>query len=150
MIEYDLETYPLQVKTTTQFEEKNKMSFVMLTVENERIGSSDFAIMLQSGVFWWYLKDCSGDFVGFTGNIPPEDNKIWTFTKTANSLKVECNELEVLNLVFSDKGQDCSQSADNKAAAKIQFWGIDTVSDSYRAKGTLSLHASSHIEHIVI
>ena len=57
-----------------------------------------------------------------------------TITKTAEHLKVECNDVEVLYLVFADNAKaDCAQEW-SKDVIKLSFHSSDKASDEYRRK----------------
>ena len=92
--EYPLESNPLQVRTDSVY------------------GSDDMVNIYFSGVLIWiYFKDytyyvnyCSshsGSRLKLS-NVPSTPAKIWTFTKSATSLKISCNGKEVASLVFDD------------------------------------------------
>ena len=70
--------------------------------------------------------------------VPTEEiDKIWTISKTATTLRIECNGVEVLNYLFSDSSyNDCVPRWGGDIVDKIKFKSDDTASASYRAKPT--------------
>ena len=69
---------------------------------------------------------------------PDEVKKTWTIRKTATTLSIECNGVEVLKYQFSDSDNSkCVPKWGGDVVEKIRFSNADdTASDSYRAKLT--------------
>ena len=55
----------------------------------------------------------------FPVSLPTEQDKIWTFTKTPTSLKIECNGVEVLDYVFSE--------SDKSSCVEMMSQDVETI-----------------------
>ena len=91
----------------------------------------------------YYIEWCTGGWLNFPVDLIPADQTIiWTITKTATTVKIECNEVEVITYSFSD-------SADS---ACVTYWSRDTVflyfnygvSNEFRAKPGTSFQCNFH------
>ena len=79
-------------------------------------------------------------YVAFT-NMPAENIRVWTITKTTTSLALVCNGVEIFNFAFSEASKSkCVPRWGGDKVEAIKFvsdtWGDDTASDKYRAKPT--------------
>jgi len=135
---HDLETTPLQIKTDSADGNGEEISVWFYTADIE-----------YNGVIWlkfsdppvYHIGSCS---VGYTNlfpvDLPAEQTKIWTITETATTLKIECNEKEVLTYTFSDSTRttECVPQWSRDTAGLSFHQNEDTASDMFRAKpGTL-------------
>ena len=73
----------------------------------------------------------------FPVNLPTARNKNWRITKTKTSenvrLQIHCNDVEVVNLLFSDTVCGAGGSEPwTKDIEKIYFDNYDTASDYYK------------------
>ena len=129
-LDYDFESYPIQLKTSSTTGSLKKLSFSMLTSDGQQIGS-DFAILFRSSLVWYWKHCCNAIFLQFDGTIPAEVEKIWQFTKTATALQVKCNGVIVLDLVFTERGSgtSCVDSTSGREATKLQIQTRDTATD---------------------
>ena len=57
---------------------------------------------------------------------------MWTFTKTESSLTIYCNDLVVLNMVFTDVTSDHCLKTWTKDVEQLQFYTLDSEVDYYR------------------
>ena len=128
MINFDLETTSLEIKTGSGFEQ----SVFFYTAQEDYVGG--VAIRFSPSP-QYYIYDCT--WTDFPTQLPSASVKVWRITKTRTSgirLRIQCNEKEVLNILMSDS--TCSYSnwrrdwtSDN---IKIYFTSSDTASDFYR------------------
>ena len=86
------------------------------------------------------LRYCINSRTNFPNDLPSETEKVWRITliKTPGiRLVIQCNEVEVLNILLSDS--TCSNSYWNNYwnsdIEKIRFDYLDTASDNYRLRG---------------
>jgi hypothetical protein len=136
-INYDLEANPLQIKTDSKTGSYERINLPMYKEDADNI--TDYYdlgylyIQFSDPVRYW-VKYCHTDWKD-TKNLPSEQNKIWTFTKTSNNLTIECNGVKVLDLDFKGANSACA-SKWSQDVAKITFWQggrtTDTASDEYR------------------
>ena len=136
-LDYDFESYPIQLKTNSTTGSQKKLSFSMLTSDGQEIGGSDFAIQFGPSFVWYWKHCCNAIFLQFDGTIPAEVEKIWQFTKTATALQVKCNDVIVLDLVFTERGSgtSCVDSTSGREATKLQIQtgtGGDTATDQLK------------------
>ena len=139
-VDYDLGAYPLQVKTYDESATSEQTLF-FYTADDTRVGY----IYLHMNPFTatkreYYLEICP-NWSEFTTPDPVVDSSgqlIWTFTRTATSLKITCNGVVQLDLVFSDFSSDCGRQWDNKDVAKIQFG--DAAAKTFREEPTGEIH----------
>ena len=135
-IDYDIETYPLQIMTDSVVgsEDLIRMRFF----NESEAGAGGFRVKFadppQYKIGW-----CSTDWVTFT-NIPEEQVRTWTITKTDTSVILACNGVEIVNYLFSESTTDDCVSYWSRDGVKMKFMSeiddIDTASDKYRAKPT--------------
>ena len=143
-IQYDLHNNPLQILTDSVVGSEDLIRVGFLSEDGS--GGAVFVKFTdppQYAIGWCIHPD----WVTFT-NMPVEDTRVWTITKTATSLALVCNGVEIFNYLFSESTRsDCvpKWSGDK---VKIKFRSssssIDNASDKYRAKptGRLSLMLS--------
>ena len=100
-INYDLEEHPLQIKTDSAVGSGEMVLVELYTAEEVYISniSLQFSATPQ---YQYHIRNCTSSWTNFTVDLPVEQDKIWTITKTATALKIECNDVEVLNLVYSE------------------------------------------------
>ena len=85
-----------------------------------------------------YLIGSCGRETRFPVDLPTEQKKLWTFTRTSKGVKYECNGLEVLDLELSDV--TCKvwgptwREAWEKDIVGIQFLAEDNASEFYLPK----------------
>jgi hypothetical protein len=138
MINFDLETTPLQIKTDSTIGSDDMLYVKFCTSQGYHAGA--VKIWFRSPQ---YLLDGCTDFMGtnFPKDLPTATDKIWTITKTRTSgtrIQIHCNNVEVVNILISKS--TCSEQRDyelqkwNNNVARIQFTSYDEASDNYRPK----------------
>jgi len=72
----------------------------------------------------------------FPATLPTEQVKIWTFTKTDTSLKIECNGVDLATYKFSDSTRSTclEQLGPGVERTQIKFIEDDKASDAFREK----------------
>ena len=136
--DFDLETTPLQIKTDSARESFGLLfGLLFFTAEGKESGS------VFIGNPNYVIYPCSTKWTALPQNlIPAEQNKIWTITETATSVKIECNEVEVLTYTFTDSSmsEECATGW-SRDTTKIKFKLSantnkvpDTASDEFRPK----------------
>ena len=127
---HDLETTPLQIKTDSAAGSDDKVAVLFSTADNE-----------YSRAIWLKFSDppvftiglCRSSYTSFPVNLPAEQTKIWTITKTATTVKISCNEVDLVTYPFSDSSKSACVPTWSKDAEKIAFDSKDTASDEFRA-----------------
>ena len=69
----------------------------------------------------YYIGYCSNQFVEIT-NMPAEDTRVWTFTRTSSSLALACNGVEIFNYEFSSSSKEIC--ADERSGDKVNYFTI--------------------------
>ena len=127
-IDYDLETHPLQIKTDSAAGSDEQVYVWHYTAAGSYIGG----IRLEfSNPPEYYINYCINYWTPFPVTLPVEQDKIWTITRTASALKVECNGVEVLNFLFSESTDSRCVTWWSWDVGKIKFSSFDTASDAY-------------------
>ena len=132
----DLETSILEIRTDASLGSDKK-----LEVEFFRYYSSSAGVTLHfTSTPQYELKNCINSRTDFPTDLPAEKEKVWRITLTKTSgirLVIQCNEVEVLNILLSDT--TCSYSSWNyywrRDVDKIRFDSWDTASNYYRLRG---------------
>ena len=84
-----------------------------------------------SEVLHFKVWPCINDFTAFPIATPLDKDKVWTIIKTFRALKIECNGVGVLEVVYSDYSEECS-AVWRKELGRIMFQpNLDTASDGY-------------------
>jgi len=128
-----METEPLQIKSDSAAGSSNKMYmnvYTAITDDNHNGFLSTIQMNYPGPTF--HLSGCTGREL-FPVTPPAELEKIWTFTKTATNFKVECNGLELLDVVFA---QSTTKAVCEKLWSQDVEWinfYMDSVADQYRS-----------------
>ena len=132
-IDADLENSPLEIKTDSSLGSDEKVDVNFITSERFLAGR---IILHFSSTPQYELRYCTSR-TNFPTKLPTDTNKVWRITLTRTSgirLVINCNEVEVLNFLLSDK--TCKDSSWNyywsKDVEKIFFDSEDTASDYHR------------------
>ena len=129
-IPWDLEATPLQIKTDSALGSGEKIFVRMFDKDNSWI--SDVALLLTSTI-QYHIGQCSS-WTLMQVPIPVEVDKIWTVTKTETAFIITCNNVEVLNYLFTDSSKaTCVSKWAGDVVEEIMFHSDDTASDFYRA-----------------
>ena len=132
-IDYDIETYPLQIMTDSVVGSEDLLRVGFDTAD----GSSASGLKVKLTTPPSYVIGYCTTWVTFT-NIPEERVRTWTITETETSVILACNGVEIVNYLFSESTKDTCVPYWSRNAEKMMFRsdsaGIDTASDEYRAK----------------
>jgi len=133
LIDFDLETYPLEIKTDSLTGDD---SIIEVTLYEESGGSASDYVAYIDIIFGdeptYLISSCVTSDTVFSTTLPSEQEKIWTITKTNTTLTILCNGIEVVEVIFSAYTEAC-QNAWSSDVEKIMFSaGNDTASDGYR------------------
>ena len=147
MINYDLESNPLEIKTNSDMGSGEKIKLFFYTAQETNVDANIGGVyveFLPTPRYWIYR--CT-EYIDFAAALPTTTEKIWRVTVTKSSgvrLQVHCNEEEVINVLLSETtctdGSFASRWSNywTQDMAKILFHFSDTASDYYRpytAKG---------------
>jgi hypothetical protein len=137
MIDYDLETTPLEIKTDSKIGSGNEVRARFYASPGDLGGG--FNIRFTSPL-QYYLSYCSTSWTNFPANPPNATDKTWRVTLIRSSgitVVIHCNEVEVLNFLLSNS--TCSYSKWSaywsRTVTKIRFPLSDTASDFYTPAG---------------
>eukprot|EP00116_Pleurobrachia_bachei_P007816 sb/3468078/ len=136
LIPLDLESVPLQVKTDST--SSNSYFLSVILYDNTQDTYESFleyrrwiSINLLSTGITYNLQSCTN-----TASLPiqpsAEEPKIWTFSKTENSLTIGCNGVTLVTYTFT--GEDCESLWKGDIVDKIAFWNNDKASKFFRGK----------------
>eukprot|EP00116_Pleurobrachia_bachei_P011118 sb/3471380/ len=130
-IPWDLEATPLQIKTDSTLGSTDEIRVGMYGKD----GYISFVSVKFSSAMQYYIGYCANSRKDLPVQPPGEVDKIWTITKTEPALIITCNDVEVLNYLFSDSSRsDCVPTWGGDVVEKIQFPSYDTASDFYRSE----------------
>ena len=100
---FDLESTPLQIKTNTAADSDAEIGLVMW---NEDKNQTYIYIRFNTS-YQYQIEPCMSDYTDLPVQPPSDLIKIWTITKTASNLTLECNGVELVTVVFEDHGDEC-------------------------------------------
>ena len=137
LIDFDLETYPLEIKTDSDAGSGDDIGVLFYTAEEgieDNYYDRGFEVWFYNPpLYQIYSCTSEGQYFTTTPSLTLEDT--WTITKTDTGLTFELNGDEVLNYLFSSSSySDYCVDAYNVEVTRIMFdsdW--DTASDQYRA-----------------
>ena len=133
---HDLETTPLQIKTDSAVGSEEQVG-VAFSKADDDVYSGGISLKFTDPPEY-FIKRCFEISASFSVDLPAEQTKIWTITKTAITVKISCNEVEVLTYIFSDSSRSACVTYWSSDTVKILFGSTDTASDEFRAlPGTL-------------
>ena len=121
IIDHNLETAPLQIMTNTKLGVPDYVHLQVNYVGRMRIE-------FRNSRFW--IENCGNHL--FPSNLPTEQNKQWTISKTKEALTILCNNVEVLNLVYSSLSNFTRCNEWSGASTSLKFVSNDLASDYYR------------------
>ena len=119
-IDHDLEAIPLQVLTNTVVGKEDVVNLELPGVGKIRI---DFRYRR------FQIDRCG--LYSFQ-SLPDSLNKEWTISKTKEALTIQCNGVEVLNLVYVDSTNSQCQIIWSKDVSQVKFKSDDRASDYFR------------------
>ena len=144
-IPWDLEEKPLQIKTDSKLQlgigEIEKISVFMYVKESTSYFS--YVAVKFTSIMQYRIGYCTGNTSPDLPVQPPvETDKIWTFTKSETALIITCNNVEVLNYLFSDSSDSQCIPKLGGNVEQIEFkhdtsspTESDSASDFYRVAG---------------
>ena len=132
MIDHDAESYPLEIKTDSKLGSRDEVRVWFHDADKKWTGT---VRIFFTSPMQYYLYDCTkrADFP----TVPPSAiEKIWTITLARSPdirVQIQCNAVEVLNIMISDstckKGWKKEDWAKEKV--KLMFSPDDKGSDDY-------------------
>ena len=135
LIEWDLESTPLEVRTDSVLGSDDRVHVNFYPAEGNYAGQ--VFLYFPSTAPQYSIKWCRS-WTNFPVTPPSADDKVWriTLTKTAGvRLVIHCNDLKVLDKLLSDETCNIAWSTYwNNDVTKIKFTSVDTASDYYKAK----------------
>ena len=137
-IDFDLEKFPLEIKTNSELESEEKVRVKFLSGPAQT-NAGGITFSFKTVVKCWIWECTGGNHPKFQTSLPAEVNKVWRITLSRNldhdrRVVVHCNEVEVLSVVLSNStcGKDGWTLPWSKDVVKIKFEHDDTASDLYR------------------
>ena len=136
MINFDLENYPLYIKTDSVVGSDDLIWMYLYNAQGEVAGAIKLLPFQTSPEY--FLRHCTLDRHNFPTALPSETDKVWKITLTRTSaevrLVIHCNDVEVLNVLINIS--KCNDWRDfwSRKVEKIDFLSADTASDFYSFK----------------
>ena len=130
---YDLEAHPLQISTDSALGSDEQVMVYFYTSEE--------AFITYIGLYFtstpqYKIHYCSSQYTAFPTALPDEQDKVWTITEGDASFTVHCNDVEVVNFLYTDSVWSGSSALCEDQlgmdAEQIKFSSSDTASDAYR------------------
>ena len=124
-----METTPLQIKTDSV---TGSGDLIDVDFADAGVYAAGGVLIHFNDQIEYELKHCT-DTKNTLTNVPTDKHKEWTIYRTQDSVKIECNGVEVLD----NRMSACAHShyVYERDIAKVYFPDTDTASDFYRAKG---------------
>ena len=126
----DMKATPLQIKTDSALGSDDLVSMYFI----------DLGVYASGGVKLYFtspmqyeLDRCTEERL-LLENVPAQQDKIWTISRTSDSVKIECNGVVVVEFGIAS----CTHSEKyvyDREMEKVIFDGTDTATDFYRPKG---------------
>ena len=133
LIDFDLETYSLEITTDSQDGDDTLVDVALY--EDSATQTDDYVAYISvrfGDVPTYKISSCVTSETSFSTTLPSEQEKIWTITKTDTALTIMCNGIEVVEVIYANYADACA-NAWNSDVAKILFYpGNDTASEEYR------------------
>ena len=151
-INYDLENFPLQIRTNSVVGSNDKVS-----VSFRGSGLAGGVFLSFSSSPQYQLLKCNSQ-TNLPTHLPAEKEKVWTINlaRSLDEIRVviHCNDKQVVNVVLSDTTCDESgfRTYWSKDVQKIFFSSsYDTASDFYRAgKYVMTISINTGLKQTVI
>ena len=140
-MDYDIESYPLYIKTDNELGNKDRIRVHFQNVNGERLGG---VLIEMTSSPTYYPIDCrlSGNWLSFLTDLPSAADKVWRIMVTKNSeirLLVHCNDVKVVDLLISESTCEKEDYVNwGQTIKKIKFHKYDTASDFYSSSPPLS------------
>ena len=133
MINHDLESTPLKIKTNTDILNGEEESIRVVFLDSSGKTAGHVIIDIRQTTYYM-IRYCMTSWDTFTWDTDTEIDKVWTITKESGpSIKIECNGKLIKRLVMSDITCDNSlwNFVWNTDVSKIEFTISDMASDFY-------------------
>eukprot|EP00116_Pleurobrachia_bachei_P001031 sb/3461293/ len=132
-IPWNLERTPLQIKTNSTLGSDERVKFNMFTRDKRWSGLVD--VRFTSPMQYW-IGPCSTSWTDMPVQPPVKVEKIWTITKSETALIITCNDITVVNYLFTDSSRNsnkCVVNMGGDVVEHISFHENDTASDFYNS-----------------
>lgn len=148
MLEVDLEATPLQVKADSMTGSEEHIKIWMVNKEDASFVAG--ILIKYSDPITFSVAGCGTTYTQFPKQLPSDQHKIWTFSKTELGMKIEVNGIEVLDYHYTES--QCGASWKRLKELNIHYIKFDNVHseavDFYRLKhGRNLLVLSSLFRH---
>ena len=139
IVEFDLETTPLYIKTDSAIGSGEEGKVGLYTATGAAVGGVMISFSSTPRYALWYCVS----WRNFPSGLPSETDKVWKITLSRTSgirLVIHCNFVEVLNVLLGSSM--CSNSGWNnywgKEVDKIEFSTTHTAFDFYASQLLIS------------
>ena len=133
-IDYDIETFPLQILTETEISEGSLIFYkVNIHGENqdgETVGGGVW--VLFSDPPRYKIGPCT-PYITFA-NIPAENTRLWTIKKTTTSVALVCNGVDIFYHIFSESTWSRCVPKWGQRSTKIKFLSSVTENMAVRVR----------------
>ena len=129
---HEAESVPVQIKTNSVVGSGEGLNLFFFASEKASGG-----VMVK---FFdpptYFVSYCSSGYTLFPVALPEEVDKIWTITQTAKTVKISCNEVELVTYTFANNNNGNCIPFWSRDTVKIKFHGTydSQASDQFRAK----------------
>ena len=99
LIEHDLDTYPLEIKTDSEIGSGHVINicfYVSSETDVENWRNVGHIKIVFNNPMKHLISPCRNTLTTFDLAVPEETNKIWVITKTSTRLLITCNSVEVV------------------------------------------------------
>ena len=127
---HDLEAFPLLIRTNIETgggSKTSKLEFAIDSIEQESFGSLQIGFR-DTGLRYW-LAGCPSSWIDMT-DVPTSVEKVWNITKTATHIRMECNDVVVLDKLIASE-TSCSNIWGDKDVSYIMFDQADYATNAY-------------------
>lgn len=100
-IHYNLDNWPLQIKTNTPFGVKKSVWIQGSTSPGDDMGIS-INWYLEDNKVWLAYHHTGGSDRGALSDVPVAEEKTWTIFKLKRKVVLECNDVKVWELEYKD------------------------------------------------
>nr|AFK75450.1 putative secretory peptide-40 [Pleurobrachia bachei] len=132
-IPWDLEGTSVQIKTDSILRAQGKDDIIWLVLYDKNDGYISSVRVRFTYTMQYQIQFCTA-YTELPVQPPVEVDKIWIINKTETALTIKCNNVEVLNYLFTDSSDGDCVTKLVRDVEKIWFSSsLDTASDFYRA-----------------
>ena len=133
LVDFDLESYALQIKANSTLIESGgtEAAVSFYSADEMLIGAIRIARFANRTTY--LMSACVPSFKSIPVTLPNDTDRIWTFTKTSASFKIECNDVVVVENMYteSEYQDNCESTWAMADVEMIKFWreyGVDEYS----------------------